>query len=70
MAQRTTSIGSTTCAAAVRMCWDDFGARSTLNGYRYAERMLLYALYAERPQKIGDLQQYVSRRRRTSRSAL
>ena len=34
---------------------DDFGARSTLNGYRYAERMLLYALYAERPQKIGDL---------------
>lgn len=28
---------------------DDFGARSTLNGYRYAERMLLYALYAERP---------------------
>ena len=39
---------------------DDFGARSTLNGYRYAERMLLYALYAERPQKIGDLQQYVA----------
>ena len=37
---------------------DDFGARSTLNGYRYAERMLLHALYAERPQKIGDLQQY------------
>ena len=39
---------------------DDFGAQSTLNGYRYAERMLLYALYAERPQKIGDLQQYVA----------
>lgn len=39
---------------------DDFGARPTLNGYRYAERMLLYALYAERPQKIGDLQQYVA----------
>ena len=39
---------------------DDFGARSTLNGYHYAERMLLYALYAERPQKIGDLQQYVA----------
>ena len=36
------------------------GAQSTLNGYRYAERMLLYALYAERPQKIGDLQQYVA----------
>lgn len=39
---------------------DDFGAQSTLNGYRYAERMLLYALYAERSQKIGDLQQYVA----------
>lgn len=39
---------------------DDFGAQPTLNGYRYAERMLLYALYAERPQKIGDLQQYVA----------
>ena len=26
---------------------DDFGAQSTLNGYRYAERMLLYALYAD-----------------------
>lgn len=39
---------------------DDFGAQPTLNGYRYAERMLLYALYADRPQKIGDLQQYVA----------
>ena len=39
---------------------DDFGARSTLNGYHYAARMLLYALYAERPRKIGDLQEYVA----------
>lgn len=40
---------------------DDFGARSTLNGYRYAERMLLYALYAERPQKIGTVTSALNR---------
>lgn len=39
---------------------DDFGAPAAMSGYRYAERMLLYALYADRPQKIGALQQCVA----------
>ena len=37
-----------------------YGAPETLSGYRYAERMLLYALYADKPQQIGSLQQYVA----------
>lgn len=39
---------------------DDYGAPATLSGYHYAERMLLYALYADHPQQIGVLQQYVA----------
>ena len=39
---------------------DELGAPTTMNGYHYAERMLLYALYAERTQPIGKLQQYVA----------
>lgn len=39
---------------------ESLGAPTTLNGYRYAERMLLYALYADKPQPIGVLQQYVA----------
>ena len=48
---------------------DDFGARSTLNGYRYAERMLLYALYADARRKSAICSS-MSRLRKTSRSAL
>ena len=48
----------------LRQCCDDvldaYGAPETLSGYRYAERMLLYALYADKPQQIGSLQQYVA----------
>lgn len=48
----------------LRRCCEDvlesLGAPTTLNGYRYAERMLLYALYADKPQPIGVLQQYVA----------
>ena len=48
----------------LRRCCDEvletFGASMTLSGYRYAERMLLYALYADRPVRIGVLQQYVA----------
>ena len=48
----------------LRQCCDDvldaYGGCATLSGYRYAERMLLYALYADRPQQIGVLQQYVA----------
>lgn len=48
----------------LRRCCEDvlesYGAPTTLNGYRYAERMLLYALYADKPQPIGVLQQYVA----------
>ena len=39
---------------------DAYGAPATLSGYHYAERMLLYALYADYPQQIGVLQQYVA----------
>ena len=48
----------------LRRCCEEvlegYGAPTTLNGYRYAERMLLYALYADKPQPIGVLQQYVA----------
>ena len=48
----------------LRRCCDEvleaFGASTTLSGCRYAERMLLYALYADRPLQIGVLQQYVA----------
>lgn len=48
----------------LRRCCDEvldaFGAPTRLSGYRYAERMLLYALYADRPLKIGVMQQYVA----------
>lgn len=48
----------------LRRCCEDvleeFGAPITLSGTRYAERMLLYALYADRPLQIGVLQQYVA----------
>lgn len=48
----------------LRQCCDDvldaYGAPETLSGYRYAEQVLLYALYADKPQQIGSLQQYVA----------
>ena len=55
----------------LRRCCEDvlesLGAPTTLNGYRYAERMLLYALYADKPQPIAFCSS-MSQRRRTSRS--
>ena len=55
----------------LRRCCEDvlesLGAPTTLNGYRYAERMLLYALYADKPQRSAFCSS-MSQRRRTSRS--
>ena len=39
---------------------EEMGAPLTLNGYHYAERMLLYALYADRQITVGELQQCVA----------
>lgn len=39
---------------------DELGARATMHGYHYVERMVLYAIYAAQPQPIGALQQYVA----------
>ena len=51
----------------LRRCCEDvlesLGAPTPLNGYRYAERMLLYALYAEKPQPIGVVQQFDAKSR-------
>lgn len=48
----------------LRRCCDEvldaYGAPNSMSGYHYAERMLLYALYADKPQQIGHLQQYVA----------
>lgn len=49
----------------LRQCCDDvldaYGAPETLSGYRYAERMLLYALYADKPQQIGTVTSALNR---------